>query len=58
MHVQVLTRFLTAMPCVLWFIAEWVSGSNGTRQQRAALAYFVVYGAVGVVLFSGFYPPA
>ncbi|KAI9330271.1 GPI mannosyltransferase 2 [Zopfochytrium polystomum] len=73
MHVQVVTRLFTSVPAMYWFCAETVSaaarvrrnggGDDGRKQKGAWLAdallfYFVGYGAVTIVLFANFYPPA
>ena len=60
MHVQVMTRFLTSMPALLWFLADLILRQDKRDQWVAygALSYFVVYGLCGVALFANFYPPA
>ncbi|KAI9340869.1 dolichol-p-mannose mannosyltransferase, partial [Obelidium mucronatum] len=62
MHVQVITRFFTSMPVVYWYLAHCILlGRQSLRNYsvgRVILGWFVGYGAVGVVLFSLFYPPA
>jgi phosphatidylinositol glycan class V len=56
MHVQVLVRFLTSAPMVLWIIADWLLHKKNLG--GVALAYFALHSVAGVVLYSGFYPPA
>ncbi|KND00381.1 GPI-anchor transamidase GPI18 [Spizellomyces punctatus DAOM BR117] len=63
MHVQVVVRFFTSMPCVYWFAAYLVLGNVEGRRQgsqwgKAILTYFVLYGMVTTVLFANFLPPA
>ncbi|KAI8615961.1 GPI mannosyltransferase 2 [Chytriomyces sp. MP71] len=57
MHVQVIARFFTSMPCVYWYLAHVVSRGEVWRR-RLVLGWFLGYGAVSVVLFTLFYPPA
>ncbi|KAI9193744.1 GPI mannosyltransferase 2 [Polychytrium aggregatum] len=56
MHVQVIIRFLSCMPGVFWYVAEW----NRTRLMlgKVYVCYFVSFALAGAVLFSAFYPPA
>lgn len=72
MHVQVLTRFLSACPPLYWFCASFFDPSHnnckGARaietrspklvvwMQYLTLFYFLSYSLVGVLLFCNFYP--
>ncbi|TPX77922.1 hypothetical protein CcCBS67573_g00825 [Chytriomyces confervae] len=60
MHVQIITRFFTSMPCVYWYLAHRClqRGNAGKSARKWVLGWFVGYGCVGVVLFCLFYPPA
>lgn len=63
MHVQVIIRFFTSLPPLYWYVGHlWINGF-GQAQKNVILAnivlvYFVLYGLVGIVLFSSFLPPA
>jgi GPI mannosyltransferase 2 len=54
MHVQVILRFLTAQPFMLWYLAT-NSQSNHTK---IFVSYAVIYSLVAAGLFSVFLPPA
>ena len=53
MHVQVMTRFLSAIPCIYWCAA---SHPKGSFMGRLILIYFVAYNLIGAILFPNFYP--
>jgi phosphatidylinositol glycan class V len=55
MHVQIITRFFTALPTVYWYAAHLILN---TRHGRIVLAYFVLYASLTSVLFGCFLPPA
>ncbi|OZJ03118.1 hypothetical protein BZG36_03881 [Bifiguratus adelaidae] len=55
MHVQVITRFFSSLPPVYWGLAY--AHSLG-RHKRLSVLYPILYGALGVVLFAKFFPPA
>lgn len=68
MHVQVLTRFLSACPPVYWFCASFYDrddeetetkkreGGVRRRMQYLIAFYFLAYSLVGALLFCNFYP--
>lgn len=70
MHVQIILRFMSSMPCLYWFCAFLVQGdvkkdrttkmTLGTRSGwgRIYVGYTIFYQVVGVMLFTNFYPPA
>ncbi|KAI8077838.1 GPI mannosyltransferase 2 [Halteromyces radiatus] len=65
MHVQVILRFFTSLPPLYWYIGQlWYQGFQANRSSRdhwiahSILSYFVLYGLVGIILFSAFLPPA
>jgi phosphatidylinositol glycan class V len=62
MHIQVIIRFFTSLPPLYWFVGNlWIKGfieGKNTFWANVVLAYFVLYGLVGIVLFSSFLPPA
>ncbi|XP_043692058.1 GPI mannosyltransferase 2 [Telopea speciosissima] len=57
MHVQVVTRFLSASPVLYWF-ASYIMVSPGTSRRWGYLiwAYSAAYILIGSLLFSNFYP--
>lgn len=57
MHVQVVTRFFTSVPCVFWYGAH-VLLQGDQRKSNALLTYFIIYGVATTCTFSLFYPPA
>jgi len=64
MHVQIITRVLTAFPAIYWYVAEKVvEDLQGVWVERAkpwegVVRVIVVFGCVGAVLYSAFLPPA
>lgn len=56
MHVQVVTRFFSALPVVFWYAAH--AALKTPWAGRAVAGYFVGYGLAGAVLFGSFFPPA
>jgi phosphatidylinositol glycan class V len=62
MHIQVIIRFFTSLPPLYWYVGDiWIKGFNekkNTFMANVVLGYFVLYGLIGIVLFSGFLPPA
>ncbi|RCH78949.1 hypothetical protein CU098_000201, partial [Rhizopus stolonifer] len=62
MHVQVIIRFFTSLPPFYWYVGHvWIEGFGSNKRPFMAqliLGYFVLYGLVGIVLFSSFLPPA
>lgn len=62
MHIQVIIRFFTSLPPLYWFVGHlWIKGFNegkNTLWANVVLGYFVLYGLIGIVLFSSFLPPA
>ncbi|KAL0073461.1 hypothetical protein J3Q64DRAFT_1383037 [Phycomyces blakesleeanus] len=64
MHIQVIIRFFTSLPPLYWFTAHlWINGLGPSASKnywisKGLLSYFVLYGLVGIVLFSTFLPPA
>ncbi|ORY51918.1 mannosyltransferase [Rhizoclosmatium globosum] len=59
MHIQVITRFFTSLPFVYWYLAYCIiHPSKNENCGKTVLSWFLGYGAIGVVLFSLFYPPA
>jgi len=71
-HVQVLTRFLSACPPLYWFCAsfyddassqelskehpKWNAGMVRWAMQHLIAFYFLAYTLVGILLFCNFYP--
>jgi hypothetical protein len=64
MHVQIATRMLTSFPALYWYVAwnvvddvqgVWV---ERTRFWEGGVRGIVVFGCVGMVLYSAFLPPA
>lgn len=51
MHVQVLTRFVSACPCLYWHVAEQLAG-----EVRWPLAYAALYMLLGSAMFACYYP--
>lgn len=61
MHIQVIIRFFTSLPPLYWYVGDlWIKGLNESKFGLAniVLTYFVLYGLIGIVLFSSFLPPA
>ncbi|KAI9339859.1 GPI mannosyltransferase 2 [Pilaira anomala] len=61
MHIQVIIRFFTSLPPLYWYVGDlWIKGLNDKKFTLAnvVLTYFVLYGLIGIVLFSSFLPPA
>ncbi|KAI8967814.1 GPI mannosyltransferase 2 [Mycotypha africana] len=68
MHVQVIIRFFTSLPPLYWFVGALWSKAFGSSQldknvqstvaANLVFSYFILYGLAGIVLFSGFLPPA
>jgi phosphatidylinositol glycan class V len=63
MHVQVIIRFFTSLPPLYWYVGHlWIEAfgqpGKGMNLASVVLGYFVLYGLVGIVLFSSFLPPA
>ena len=52
MHIQVVTRFLSACPCLYWHAASLVSA----KQADLVVVYFACFFLLGASLFSTFYP--
>lgn len=59
-HIQVTTRLLCACPPVFWTPAAYLMAPGRqpglTRLGRIVLAYFLLFNALGIGLFSSFYP--
>lgn len=53
MNVQVVTRFLSALPPLYWYVA---TATQRRYEGTIALAYFAVYSIVGIGLFTTFLP--
>lgn len=61
MHIQVIIRFFTSLPPLYWYVGDlWIKGLSEKKFTLAniVLTYFVLYGLIGIVLFSSFLPPA
>jgi Gpi18-like mannosyltransferase len=64
MHVQIITRVLTAFPAIYWYttekVVEDIQGvwAERTRAWEYVVRVIVVYGCVTAVLYSAFLPPA
>ncbi|KAI9096924.1 GPI mannosyltransferase 2 [Phlyctochytrium arcticum] len=64
MHVQIITRFFTCIPCLYWFTAYFAQGGkldgtfSGENRFRYFIWYFLGYGFSTGVLFASFLPPA
>lgn len=62
MHIQVIIRFFTSLPPLYWYVGDlWIKGfieKKNTVLANVVLTYFVLYGLIGIVLFSNFLPPA
>ncbi|KAI8341220.1 GPI mannosyltransferase 2 [Chlamydoabsidia padenii] len=64
MHVQVILRFFTSLPPLYWYIGYlWSHGLRCSSEYQGWIAngifyYSVLYGLVGIILFSAFLPPA
>ena len=57
MHIQVVTRFLSASPALYWYAASVVEREDtSVWTKRAIVLYFLTYALVGCILFSNFYP--
>ncbi|CAO3671837.1 unnamed protein product [Rhizopus stolonifer] len=54
MHVQVIIRFFTSLPPFYWYVGHLLEQNKA----NLVLGYFVLYGLVGIILFSNFLPPA
>ncbi|KAK0546409.1 ER membrane glycoprotein subunit of the GPI transamidase complex-like protein [Tilletia horrida] len=63
-HVQIALRFATSggFPLVWWGAASWVAGGAGAKGEHSrltiVLAVLIVWNALSLALYSGFYPPA
>jgi len=59
-HVQTITRFFSAVPALYWYAAlvcqNAVSFNIGVWKAKAILMYFALFGILGTLLFSNFYP--
>jgi phosphatidylinositol glycan class V len=51
MHVQVLTRFVSACPCLYWYVAEQLAG-----EVRWPVKYAALYVLLGPAMFACYYP--
>lgn len=56
MHVQVLTRFVVASPMLYWIAARCVLVGQPRWLARGVVFYFLLWGALGCLLFCNFYP--
>ncbi|KAG5461198.1 MAG: hypothetical protein BJ554DRAFT_6643, partial [Olpidium bornovanus] len=57
-HVQIAARFLSGLPVLYWFAATVLLRDGGRASSRIVVTVAVVYAAVGLPLFAGFFPPA
>ena len=53
MHVQVLTRFVSACPCLYW---HWHGAEQLAGEVRWPLAYAALYMLLGSAMFACYYP--
>lgn len=60
MHIQVIIRFFSAMPCMYWMAASMLLGEEKRDRTTAQyyLQYSILYSALTTILFSNFFPPA
>ncbi len=61
MHVQIMPRFFSSLPCLYWFVAHVLvqyRRDHGIKHVHWIVWYFVIYASVGTVLFINFLPPA
>ena len=56
MHIQVITRFFSALPPLYWYASHLILSRHSLT--RAILGFSLAYGYIGTVLFACFYPPA
>lgn len=55
-HIQVTTRLLAACPPLFWYPASMISRSNANYYCKTVVGYFLLFIALGSVLFPTFYP--
>jgi Gpi18-like mannosyltransferase len=58
MHVQVILRFVVALPFGYWYLASIYTDHNYRSMSKFFYYYFFLYGILGSVLFGVFLPPA
>lgn len=57
-HVQIILRLAASMPCTYWAAAWLILEVRDRRWARLWVGWSVVWGAVSLVLWSAFLPPA